>query len=176
MKCHTSYNERGNKAVCIHREGFKTELNNNPYTNTNCYNHFIFRQDITFWKKCYQPTCNYKTFELRHKYSKNNNKIVFKYEKWQWWDYRCDIKPWWHHQMETYSALLAICAGNSPVPGEFPTQRPVTQSFDVFVDLRLNKQFSKQSRGWWLETPSRPLWRHCNVETLVILQGVGFLY
>ena len=41
------------------------------------------------------------------------------------------ICPWWRHQMETFSALLAICAGNSPVPGEFPTQRPVTRSFDV---------------------------------------------
>ena len=41
--------------------------------------------------------------------------------------------------METFSALLAICAGNSPVPGEFPTQRPVTLSFGVFFDLRLNK-------------------------------------
>ena len=40
--------------------------------------------------------------------------------------------------METFSALLAICAGNSPVPGEFPTQRPVTRSFDVFFDLRQN--------------------------------------
>ena len=38
--------------------------------------------------------------------------------------------------METFSALLAICAGNSPVPGEFPTQRPVTRSFDVYFDLR----------------------------------------
>ena len=37
--------------------------------------------------------------------------------------------------METFSALLAICAGNSPVPGEFPTQRPVTRSFDVYFDL-----------------------------------------
>ena len=34
--------------------------------------------------------------------------------------------------METFSALLAICAGNSPVSGEFPAQRPVTRSFDVF--------------------------------------------
>ena len=64
--------------------------------------------------------------------------------------------------METFSALLAICAGNSPVPGEFPTQRPVTRSFDVFFDLRLNKQLSKQSRGWWFETLSRSLWRHRN--------------
>ena len=41
--------------------------------------------------------------------------------------------------METFSALLAICAGYSPVPDEFPAQRPVTRSFDVFFDLRLNK-------------------------------------
>ena len=56
---------------------------------------------------------------------------------------------WWRHQMETFSALLAICAGNSPVPGEFPTQRPVTRSFDVFFDLRPNKRLSKQWWGWW---------------------------
>ena len=70
---------------------------------------------------------------------------------------------WWRHQMETFAALLAICAGNSPVPGEFPTQRPVTRSFDVFFDLRLNKRLSKQSWGWWFETLSHPLWRHRNV-------------
>ena len=64
--------------------------------------------------------------------------------------------------MEAFSALLAICAGNSPVSGEFPAQRPVTRSFDVFFELRLNKQLSKQSWGWWFETPSRPLWRHSN--------------
>ena len=56
---------------------------------------------------------------------------------------------WWRHQMETLSALLAICAGNSPVPGDFPTQRPVTRSFDVFFDLRLHKRLNKQSPGWW---------------------------
>ena len=64
--------------------------------------------------------------------------------------------------MEMFSALLAICAGNSPVPGEIPTQRPVTRSFEVFFDLRLNKRLSKQSWGWWFEMPSRPLWRHRN--------------
>ena len=69
---------------------------------------------------------------------------------------------WWRHQMETFSALLAICAGNSPVPGEFPTQRPVTWSFDVFFDRRQNKRLNKQSSGWWFETLSRPLWRHSN--------------
>ena len=45
--------------------------------------------------------------------------------------------------METFSALLGICVENSPVPGEFPAQRPVTRSFDVFFDLRLNKWLSK---------------------------------
>ena len=44
--------------------------------------------------------------------------------------------------------------------------KPVTRSFDVLSDLRLNKQLSKQSWGWWFETPSSPLWRHCNVDTL----------
>ena len=47
--------------------------------------------------------------------------------------------------------------------GEFHSQRPATQSFDVFFDLRLNKRFSKQSWGWWFETPSHSLWRHCNI-------------
>ena len=69
---------------------------------------------------------------------------------------------WWRHQMETFSALLVICAGNSPVPGEFTAQWPVTRSFDVFFDLRLNGRLSKQSRGGWFETPSCTLWRHCN--------------
>ena len=70
------------------------------------------------------------------------------------------INAWWRHQMETFSAWLAICAGNSPVPGEFPAHKPVTRSFDVFFDLR--KRLSKQSWGWWFETLSRPLWRHRN--------------
>ena len=68
----------------------------------------------------------------------------------------------WRHQLETFSALLAFCAGNSPVTGEFSAQRPVTRSFDVLFDLRLNKRLSKQSWGCWFETLSRPLWRHCN--------------
>ena len=53
--------------------------------------------------------------------------------------------------METFSALLAFCA-----------QRPVSRSFDVFFDMRLNKGLSKQSWRWWFETPSSSLWRHRN--------------
>ena len=95
--------------------------------------------------------------------------------------FRC-VPPWssyvqtlWNHlrrtsrdycmmtsSMETFSALLALCAGNSPVTDEFPSQWPVMRSFDVFFDLRLNKRLSKQSWGWWFETQSGSLWRHCN--------------
>ena len=46
--------------------------------------------------------------------------------------------------------------------GEFHAQRPVTPTFDVFFDLRLNIRLSKQSWGWWFETPSRSLWRNEN--------------
>ena len=56
-----------------------------------------------------------------------------------------------------------ICVGNSPVTREFPSQRPVTRSFDVFFDLFLNKRLSKQSWEWWFETPWHSLWRHCSV-------------
>ena len=62
--------------------------------------------------------------------------------------------------METFSALLVLCAGNT---GEFPSQRPVTRSFDLFFDLSLNKRLSEQSRRRWFEMPSYPLWSHCNV-------------
>ena len=87
--------------------------------------------------------------------------------------------------METFSALLALCVGNSPVAGEFPIQRPVTRNFDVFFTtycthfcrikicsvlfcsdvffvLRLKTRLSKHWWDWCFETPSCPLWRHCN--------------
>ena len=58
--------------------------------------------------------------------------------------------------------VTALCAGKSPVTGEFPVRSPVARSFDVFFNLRLNKRLSKQSQGRWFETQSRSLWRHCN--------------
>ena len=64
------------------------------------------------------------------------------------------------------SALLALCAGNSTVTGEFPAHRPVTRSFDVFYDLRLNQWLSIQSWCWLFETPSCTLWRHCDAKSL----------
>ena len=65
-----------------------------------------------------------------------------------------DVIKWKH--------LSRYCAGNSPVPGEFPTQRPVTRTFDVFFDMRLNTRLSKQWWGWWFETLSCSSWRHRN--------------
>ena len=47
--------------------------------------------------------------------------------------------------METFSSLLAICAGNSLVTDEFPAQRPVTRSFDAFFDL--NGWVNKRQAG-----------------------------
>ena len=51
------------------------------------------------------------------------------------------LTSWWRHQMETFSALLVLCVGNSPVTGEFPSQRPVTRGFDVVFDLSLKNRW-----------------------------------
>ena len=68
-------------------------------------------------------------------------------------------KTWWRHQMEPFSALLALCAG------EFTGHRwiPHTKASDaeLWCFSRLNKLLSKQMWGWWFETPSRSVWRHC---------------
>ena len=68
--------------------------------------------------------------------------------------------------METFSALLALCWGNPPLTGVFPSQRTVTWGFGVSFNLRLNKRLSKQSRCRWFETASRSLWRHCDDKLL----------
>ena len=86
-----------------------------------------------------------------------------------------------------YTALYMMTSSNGNIfrvtghlcgkftgPGEFPAQRPVTRSFDVFIDLRLNNRLSKQSWGWWFETPSCPLWRHSNEIMLTSWHGNAF--
>ena len=55
------------------------------------------------------------------------------------------------------------CAGNSPVTGEFSSQRPVMRGFEIFFDLRLNTRLCQQLRLRWFETSSHSLWRHCDV-------------
>ena len=62
--------------------------------------------------------------------------------------YKGNIFTRWRHQVGTFSELLALCEGNPPITGGFPSQRLVTRSFDVFFDLRLNKRLSKT-----IETP-----------------------
>ena len=75
---------------------------------------------------------------------------------------------WWRHRRGTFSAFLALCEGNPPVTDMFPSQGPVTRSFDVFFEQRLNKRLSTQSKRRWFETPSRSLWRHCNVTIIAL--------
>ena len=78
-----------------------------------------------------------------------------------------DVIKWKH-----FFALLAFCAGNSPVTGEFSAQTPVMRSFDVFFDLYLNQQLNKQWRPRWSKTTSRSLWRLCNALALLWLELV----
>ena len=69
---------------------------------------------------------------------------------------------WWRHQMDTFPRYWPFVREFTGHRWLLP-QRPGTRSFGVFFDLRLNKQLSKQSWGWWFETPSGSLWRHYNV-------------
>ena len=84
--------------------------------------------------------------------------------------HRCS--PWWYHQMETFSVLLTLCAGNSLVTSEFPSQRPVTPSVDNFFDIWLNKWLYKQWRHWLFEMPSHSLWRHCNALLFLLISYI----
>ena len=64
------------------------------------------------------------------------------------------ITPWWRHERETYSVLLALCMGNSPVTGEFPSQRPVTRTLMFsFICAWIN--------GWANNREAGDLRRHC---------------
>ena len=74
-------------------------------------------------------------------------------------DYEQCMKTSWNGNI--FRVTGPLC-GEFTSPGEFPTQRPVTRSFDVFFDLRLNKRWSIQPWAWWFETPSRSSWRQCN--------------
>ena len=71
---------------------------------------------------------------------------------------------WWRHQMETFLVLLALCVENSPVTGEFPAQRPVTRSFDVFFDLSLNKRL-------WTVRDAGDLKRHRAHYDVIVMWG-----
>ena len=150
-----------------------------PFPNFNGFNRWRVDMDKYFHHTRHNG-CNYHVNTQSHRqhdkamfyYSRSNDGFtilcvclsrIFQNQIWiRETTLRSGFCAWWRHHMETFSALLAICAGNSPVPGEIPAQRPVTWSFDVFFDLRLNKRLRKQSWGWWFETLSRPLWRQCD--------------
>ena len=136
-----------------------------PVTNDFLYNVGVFLTNWLKWSneipRCSESPIAVVVFLLRTKYLKANipNTITIDNAHNVHIYY---VVAWRRHQMETFSASLAICAGNSPVHGEFPSERPVARSFDVFLDLRPNIRLSKQSWGWWFDTPFSPLWRHCD--------------
>ena len=91
------------------------------------------------------------------------------------WEFKTnheDWCPWWCHQMETCSALLALCEGTLSITGGILSQRLVT-SFGMFLHMHLNNWWSKQSRRRWFETPSRWLWLHCNAFLLDLIMMLG---
>ena len=133
----------------------------NSLENMPCCNSITGHSIATNFCTCHDSTTVVPCAKFRSHRSLesmwNQNETLFK-SKLRWETHY----SWWRHQMETFFVPLALCVGNSPVNGEFPSQRPVTRSFDVFFDLRPNKQLSKRSWGWWFEMLSRPFWRHCN--------------
>ena len=78
-----------------------------------------------------------------------------------------DMEAWWRHQMETFPLCRPFVRGINRSPVNSPHKGQWHRSFDVFFHLHLNKRLSKQSWGWWFETPSRSLWRHCNDECII---------
>ena len=82
---------------------------------------------------------------------------------------------WWCHQMETFLSLLGLCAGNSPVTGEFPAQRPVMQSFDVFF-WHISKEAIMLNLMHWsyIHSSRCYVWRPCHKfrDVLMELSGV----
>ena len=141
----------------------------------------IFIRDFArFWLKSFSNglqyvtmpwSISYLTLQIRWEQSKPTSEDV---------TYLTIALIGWDHSHVTWDIMMTSSNGNifrvtGPLcgeftgPGEFPTQRPVKRSFDVFFDLRLNKRLSKQPWGWWFETPSWSLWRQCNVNTKWII-------
>ena len=81
------------------------------------------------------------------------------------WPYECLIS-WWRHQMENIFCITGHLCWEFPGPWWIPGTKASDSELWYFIDLRRNKLLSKQSWGWWFETPSRPLWRHRNVKPI----------
>ena len=135
-----------------------------PSCSRNILKPWYMRSDLSsrseswqaLWQQCYTDAC-----QISGRCDQFNNRFRgFTTPRDLAHEYHCLVNryplenTWWRHQMQIFFALLARCAKNSPVTGEFPSQRPVTFSSEAFFDLRLNKRLSKQSRRWWFETQS----------------------
>ena len=121
--------------------------------------HISWHWKIIMVGYCSQRNCSRSLISL----VQGGKDWIQQYPNWE----RNILWPWWCHQMKTFSALLSLCAGNSPVTSDIPTQRPVKRSIDVFFDLHLNKRFKLTFASlviWnaiglimrspqWLETP-----------------------
>ena len=81
-------------------------------------------------------------------------------------EYNCS---WWRHQRAIFSRNWHFVRGIHRVTGGFPSQRPVTRSFDVLFDLRLNKRLCKQWKRRWFEKTPCSLWCHCNVKCFYVI-------
>ena len=87
--------------------------------------------------------------------------VLFTNSYWRnvpWMNEMDKILAWRRNQMEAFSVLLALCERNPTVTGGFPSQKPVTPSFDIFFDLRLNKRWNKT-----MEVPAISDTHYCDV-------------
>ena len=140
--------------------------------STNRYAPYTIQRRINCKKKITKTLLrSFGALELRILFHIVHFKInlTYNYPKWIFQYYRfpqilhpcrsltrdATKSPWWHHPMETFFALLALCEGNPQVTGGFPHKGQWRGSFDIFCDLHLNKRTSKQSRRRWFQTPSR---------------------
>ena len=127
--------------------------------------YYFIKSSCIYWYSSWQPLLGDKLCMTYGRYSPVNINLALMYvcrnNRWK----MCIMAVPTLNMMTSSNGNIfrvtgPLC-GEFTGPGEFPAKRPVTRSFDIFFDLRLNKWLSKQSWGWWFETLSRPLWRHC---------------
>ena len=121
--------------------------------------HLDQNKSLSLMRKCHHfgaisiigctESCHFDNFRRRQwrKFCQNDisvsvipfyvNMYAFVNKRYKSFTVEYSSSSWLSHQMEAFSVLLPFCARNSSVTGEFPRQRPVTRSFDVFFDLRL---------------------------------------
>ena len=117
---------------------------------------YAVKMNFSFTKSVHWMIVKYTRNSFSFQWNRNWSYVAQKYVQTIYKSTRKYINPcefhldvqqnisWWRHQMETFSALLALCDA------------------ELWCFL-WSKRLSKQSWGWCFETPSHPLWRHCNV-------------